>query len=86
MDKAHQDNREKGTTKHIAPQETEKIWHGSSDLQKVLQLHHGEHHDWLHHCLVWQLLGKVLQRVVRTAQYITGTKLPAIQDLYTRRC
>ena len=29
---------------------------------------------------------KVLQRVVRMAQYITGAKLPAIQDLYTRRC
>ena len=29
---------------------------------------------------------KALQRVVRTAQYITGPKLPAIQDLYTRRC
>jgi hypothetical protein len=27
-----------------------------------------------------------LYRVVRTAQYITGDKLPAIQDLYTRRC
>ena len=29
---------------------------------------------------------KVLQRVVCTAQYITGSKLPAIQDLYTSRC
>ena len=29
---------------------------------------------------------KALQRVVRTAQYITEAKLPAIQDLYTRRC
>jgi hypothetical protein len=29
---------------------------------------------------------KVLQRVVRTVQYITGTELPAIQDLYTRWC
>jgi hypothetical protein len=29
---------------------------------------------------------KALQRVVRTAQNITGAKLPAIQDLYTRRC
>jgi hypothetical protein len=29
---------------------------------------------------------KALQRVVRTAQYITGAKLPAIQDLYTMRC
>jgi hypothetical protein len=29
---------------------------------------------------------KALQRVVHTAQYITGANLPAIQDLYTRRC
>ena len=29
---------------------------------------------------------KALQRVVFTAQYITGANLPAIQDLYTRRC
>ena len=29
---------------------------------------------------------KALQRVVRTAQYITGAKLPAILDLYNRRC
>ena len=29
---------------------------------------------------------KALQRVVRKAQYITGAKLPTIQDLYTRRC
>ena len=29
---------------------------------------------------------KALQRVVRTALYITEAKLPAIQDLYTRRC
>jgi hypothetical protein len=29
---------------------------------------------------------KALQRVVRMNQYITGAKLPAIQDLYTRRC
>ncbi|XP_064811606.1 protein numb homolog [Oncorhynchus masou masou] len=28
---------------------------------------------------------KALQRVVRTAQYITGAKLPFIQDLYNRR-
>ena len=49
----HQDSREEGTTKPIAPQE---IWHGSSGPQKVLQLHHREHPDRLHHCLVWQLL------------------------------
>jgi hypothetical protein len=37
--------------------ETENIWHGYPDPQKVLQLHHREHPDWLHHRLVWQLLG-----------------------------
>uniref|UniRef100_A0AAZ3PJ91 Tuftelin n=1 Tax=Oncorhynchus tshawytscha TaxID=74940 RepID=A0AAZ3PJ91_ONCTS len=54
MVQAHQDSREEGMTKPIAPQE---IWHGSSGPQKVLQLHHREHPDRLHHCLVWQLLG-----------------------------
>ena len=29
---------------------------------------------------------KALQRVVCTAQYITGAKLPAIHDLYNRQC
>jgi hypothetical protein len=29
---------------------------------------------------------KALQREVFTAQDITGAKLPAIQDFYTRRC
>jgi hypothetical protein len=29
---------------------------------------------------------KVLQRLVRTAQYITGAKLPVIQDLCTSQC
>jgi hypothetical protein len=28
---------------------------------------------------------KALQRVVRTAQYITGAKLPAIQQIYSSR-
>jgi hypothetical protein len=27
-----------------------------------------------------------LQRVLKTAQYITGAELPAIQDIYIRRC
>ena len=39
---AHQDSCEEGTKKPIPPQETEKIWHGSSDPQKVLHLHHRE--------------------------------------------
>ena len=44
---------------HITNKLTTKIWHGSSDPQKVLHLHHREH--WLHHCLVWQLLSHRLQ-------------------------
>ena len=43
MVQAHHDSRKEGTTKPIPPQKTEKIWHGSSDPQKVLQLHHREH-------------------------------------------
>ena len=34
------DRCEEGTTKPITPQDTEMIWHGSSDPQKVIQLHH----------------------------------------------
>ena len=72
---------EDGRTKPIPLQETENICNGSLDPQKVLQLHHREHPDGLHHCLVWQL-----HRLVRTAQYITWAKLPAIQDLYAKQC
>jgi hypothetical protein len=32
------------------------------------------------------VIRKALQRVVHTAQYVTGVKLSAIQDLYTRQC
>jgi hypothetical protein len=39
--------------------------------------------DWCGNCSASDR--KALQRVVRMAQYITGAKLPAIQDLYTRR-
>ena len=53
----HQDSCEEGTTTPLPPQEAEKIRHAPSDPQKVLQLHHWEHPDWLHHRLVWQLLG-----------------------------
>jgi hypothetical protein len=39
---------------------------------------------WYSNCLASDC--NALQRVVSTAQYITGAKLPAIQDLFTRRC
>jgi hypothetical protein len=69
MVQAHQDSREEGTTKPIPPQVTEKIWHGSSDPQKVLQLHHREHPDWLHHCLLWLLLGIRPQGTTKGSAY-----------------
>ncbi|XP_031663027.1 uncharacterized protein LOC116357818 isoform X2 [Oncorhynchus kisutch] len=55
----------------------------SSDPQKVLQLHHGCITTW--YCNSSASDHKALQRVVRMAQYVTGAKLPAIQDLYNRR-
>jgi hypothetical protein len=39
---------------------------------------------WYGNCSASDLIA--LQRVVRMVQYITGAKLPTIQDLYTRRC
>jgi hypothetical protein len=39
---------------------------------------------WYGNCLASDR--KAVQRVVHMAQYITGAKLPAIQDLYTRQC
>jgi hypothetical protein len=39
---------------------------------------------WYGNCLACDR--KALQRVMRTAQYITGAELPAIQDLCTRTC
>jgi hypothetical protein len=53
----HQNSCEEGMTTLIPPQEAEKTLHGPSVPQKVLQLLHPEHLDWLHHRLVWQLLG-----------------------------
>jgi hypothetical protein len=53
----------------------------------ILQLQHREHGcitAWYGNCSASDR--KALQRVVCTVQYITGAKLPAIQDLYTRRC
>ena len=54
MVQTHQASREEGTTKPIPPQETEKIWHGSSKSSTAAP---SRASCWLHHCLVWQLLG-----------------------------
>ena len=90
MVQAHQDSREEGTTKPITPQETEKIWHGSSDPQILKSFYScviesiltGCITAWYGNCLASDR--KVLQRVMHTAQYITGVKLPAIQNLQSQ--
>jgi hypothetical protein len=67
---------------------TEEIWHGPSDPQKVSQLHHQEYLDsittWYGNCTA--INRKALPRVVWSAQYITGGKLPSLQEIYTWRC
>jgi hypothetical protein len=50
-------------------QETKNICHRPSDPPKVLELHHWEHRDLLHHCLVWQLLGIRLHGATEGSAY-----------------
>lgn len=52
---SHQNSREEGSLLPFLSQEAETIWHGPSDPQELLQLHHREHPNLLYHCLVWQL-------------------------------
>ena len=67
------------------PQEAEKIWHGPSKFYSctIESTMTGFITAWYGNCLASDR--KALQRVVRMAQYITVAKLPAIQDLDTRR-
>ena len=69
MVQTHQESHEEGTRLPIPHQGTEKIWHGYSDPQKVIQLHHQEHSYGLHHCLVWQLLGLQLPGTTEGSAY-----------------
>ena len=57
MVQTHPHSSEEGMTMPLPPQEAKKIWHGPSDPQKDLYSYIREHLDWLHHLLVWQLLG-----------------------------
>ena len=88
MVQTHQDSCEEGRTTRITPQETEKIWHESSDPQTfysctIESILTGCITAWYCNCSA--SCRKTLQRVVRMAQYITGAKHPAIQDLCTRQ-
>ncbi|KAI3360706.1 hypothetical protein L3Q82_012846, partial [Scortum barcoo] len=59
--------------------------HGLKDPLQLLQVHHREDPDWLHHCAWYSsctaLNRKALQREVKAAQHITRTELPSMEDL-----
>jgi hypothetical protein len=88
----------KGSTAVSCPmtQAYQASWTTSMLASRQITLKHAwenQHPDGMHLCLVWKSLPgmetarhKALQRVVHTAQYITGAKLPAILDLYTAHC
>ena len=73
MVQTHQHSREEGTTMPLPPQKAKKIWHGPSNLYSCTteSILTGCITAWYGNCLASDR--KALQRVVRTAQYITGT-------------
>jgi hypothetical protein len=79
----HTDSVVKKTQQHNI-QETEEIWLVTKNTHKLLQMHNREHPVGYGNCSAHNL--KALQRLVRSAQRITGGKLPAFQDSYTTRC
>ena len=88
MVQAHQDSRKEGTTKPIPLRRLKRFGMGPQILKRfyscTIESMTGCITAWYGNCSAFDR--KAPQRVVRTAQYITGAKLPAIQDLYTRRC
>ena len=89
MVQAHHDSRDAVTTKPIPLRRLKRFGMGPQILKRfysctIESILTDCITAWYGNCLACDR--KALQRVVRTAQYITGAKLPAIQDLYTRRC
>ena len=82
MVQAHQDSRDEGTTNLFPLKRLKRFGMGPQILKTFYS------------CTIESILmgcitawyGKALHGVVHRGQYITGAKLPAIQDLYTRRC
>ena len=73
----------------IPPQETERFGMGPQILKRfysctIESILTGCIIAWCGNCSAYNR--KAQQREVCTSQYITGAKLPAIQDLYTRWC
>jgi hypothetical protein len=87
MVQAHQDSCEEGATKPIPVWKLKRLSMGPQILKRfysclIESIRTGCITAWYGNCSASD--HKALQRVVHTAQYITGAKLFAIQDLYTR--
>ena len=85
----HPHSWEEGTAVPLPPREAEIFVMGTQILKKfysctIESILTGCITAWYSNCKA--LDRKVLQRVMSMAQYITGGKLPAIQELYTRQC
>ena len=89
MVQTHQDRREEGMTTLFPLRRLKRFGMGPQILKKLYVCSI----ESILTCCITAWFGKcsasdrkALQRVVRMAQYITGAKLPAVQDLYTRWC
>ena len=81
---------EEGAAAPLQPQEAEEIWlvtkstHINFYRRTIESILSSCITTWYGNCSAHNR--KALQRVVRSAQCITGAKLPALQDTYTTRC
>lgn len=75
------------STEALHPAEAYDVWTEPQNPDQLLPLDHREHPDSVPHCVVWHgscptQISKTLQRLVKTAELITGNKLTAIGDIY----
>ncbi len=89
LDYSHTVSSEEGPPASLLPQATEEIWPELKHPQTVLQLHCGEHPDWLHHRLVRELHRFQPESPAENSSDGPAHRrgeLPSLQDIYTQRC
>ncbi len=90
LDHQHHVTLQEGTTAPTLSPPAEKSKSPTTHPQHILQGHHRECADQLHHCLVTGtavlLTARPLQRTVNTAAKIIGAPLPSILDIFLARC
>ena len=85
----HRQCGEDGVTAPLQPQEDEEMWLVTQNLTnfsrcKIESILSGFITAWYGNCTTINRMA--LQRVVRSAQRITGGKLPPLHDTYNTRC